>query len=674
MRWQNGTGKIVYRDPKMRKRILHLISAAFFLAGVIVLSRIFEPFFLEWATERIGRPPTERSLSILKWIGWSGIFMAFALQCYLRLIHPQQSRLAAAINRTSKRLDEWLENTLGRFVDFTMRTCTIPISAFNFQDAIVIFLIALFSIAWYLQRIQTDYPYVIFGSDLANIASFAIGLDHPELFKGDFLLSDVKNFEIYFQGHVLLSRVLGSWVNNYGAGILLIQLPTTFLYLSGFYWLGRTVINNRYWASVFTVVNLFPLHFAFENWGVHMDPTPRTGIQALLPFLLILVWKWRDTPSLKRWGLIAAGTGGLIYVHAVGAPVWMVGILLGLWTQMPKEWGYKKQVLVLAGLALLMILTQSFFIANYFKYRVSGNVTNYRETIELLRFLLPPEILDVPLTLRKTFYLLWNMGLIPFGILGTILLAILNRYNRRDLMLVLAWLVSVLVVAALLPLMERTVESYLRVLPIETDLIRGLRYLVPLLSLLGLWGMGVLSMRLKPAPAKWFIVVISLLLVVNVFNDRLEREFRFNALLDCIKTGRVLCLQKSDMQDILEVLKDRTESGSPVFFAVHPADTTALTVRYLAQRPLVYSWKDRGAGVANMELMERWFDIYKRLEKEGPTYSWFRRDPRGLIDFVQGLGTKYLILEGQVSMSDVDTLPVSIFYNNRTYTILELNP
>lgn len=661
----------------MAKRVLHLISAVFFLAGVIVLSRAVEPFLLEWATERIGRPPTERTLTILKWIGWSGIFVAFALQCYLRLIFPQQSRLAAAMSQMGKGFDARLEKILGRFVDFKMRARTIPISSFNYQDAIVLFLIGLFSIAWYLQRIQTDYPYVVFGSDLANIASFAIALDHPELFRGDFLLNDTENFGIYFQLHVLLSRVLGSWVNNYGAGILLVHIPTTFLYLSGFYWLGRTVINDRYWASVFTAVNLSPLYFAFENWGVSLDPTPRTGIQAVLPFLLILVWKWKDAPGIKRWGLIAILTGGLIYVHAVGTPVWMVGILLGLWTQMPKEWGRKKQILVLAGLALLMLITQSIFIANYLKYRVAGGATNYREMIEMLRFLLPPEILDIPLTLKKTFYLLWNMGFIPFGVLGILLLSILNRRDRDDrrgLMLVLAWLASVIIVAALLPLMERTVEAYLRILPIETDLIRGLRYLVPLLSLLGLWGMSALSMRLKAAPAKWFIAITSLLLVAGVVNSGLEREIRFDALLDCIKTGKALCLQKSDLHDILETLKDRTEPGSPVFFATHPADTTALTVRYLAQRPLVYSWKDRGAGVANMELMERWFDIYTRLEIEGPTYSWFRRDPKGLIDFVQSLGAKYLILDGQVSISDVDALPANIFYKNGTYTILELEP
>lgn len=649
-----------------------MISALFFLAGAIILSRIFEPSIMGWTTERIGRPPTERAFLLLKWAGWSGIFIAVTLQAYLLLVYPRRTRLVEAINRMGKDFDKWLERTFGKFVDFGARSRTIAVSAFNHQDAVILIFIGLFSVIWYLQRIQSDYPYVIFGSDLANIASFAAALDHPELFKGDFLLSNSDNFRIYLQLHVLLTRILGSWVNNYSVGILLILIPTTFLYLSGFYWLGRTIINDRYWALIFTTVNLFPVYFAFETWGVNLDPTPRTGIQALLPFLLILVWKWKDTPSIKRWGLIAVLTGGLIYIHAVGTPVWMVCILLGLWTQMPKEWGYKKQIFVLAGLTVLMLIVQSLFITNYLKYRVSGYATNYREMIELLRFLLPPEILDIPLTLKKTFHALWNMGLIPFGMVGIILLSALNRHDRRGFILVLAWLVSVIVVAALLPLTERFVESYLRILPVETDLIRGLRYLVPLLSLLGLWGMSALSMRLKSAPGKWLIAATGLLLVAGVFNGRLEHEFRFNALRDCVKTGKALCLQKSDLQDVLETLIDRTEPASPVFFAAHPADTTALTVRYLALRPLVYSWKDRGAGVANMELMGRWLNIYTRLEKEGTTYLWFQRDPKGLIDFVQSLGAKYLVLEGRVSISEVDALPADIFHKNNTYTILEL--
>lgn len=657
----------------MAKRILYLASALFFVAGVIVLSQILEPFVTEWVTERIGRPPTERTFSILNSLGWSAISIAVILQAYLQLIYPHQSRLTESLRRTVQGIDQRLEQALGRFIDFTTPTRTLPVSTFNYRDAIILFLIALFSIAWYLQRIQTDYPYVVFGSDLANIASFSLALNHPELFKGDFLLSNLENFKIYFQFHVLLFRLLGTWVNNYSVGILLIHIPTTFLYLAGFYWLGRTVIHDRFWASLFTLVNLFPVYFAFETWGVNMDPTPRTGIQALLPFLLILVWQWKDTPSFKRWGLIAVLTGGLIYIHAVGTPVWMACILLGLWSQMPKEWGYRKQIAVMAGLALLMLVTESFFIVNYLKYRVAGTVANYGEMLELLRFLLPPEILDVPLTLRKTFLLLWKMGLIPIGSLGIVLLLLLNREDRKGFKLVFVWLVSVIAVAALLPLTERMVESYLRMLPIETDLIRGLRYLVPLLSLLGLWGLSTLATRLRSTFARGVIVLIGLALVVGVFNHRFDREFSFRALTNCVQTGRLVCLQKSDLQDVLVVLGERTAPGSPVFFAVHPTDTIALTVRYLAQRPLVYSWKDRGAGVANMELMDRWLPIYTRLAQEETTYAWFQRDPQGLLDFVQSLGAEYLILQGQVSISEIASLPAEIFYENETYAILELN-
>lgn len=656
----------------MTKRILHLASIVSLIIGLILLSRIFEPSIISWVTERIGRPPTEKTFFILRLASWSAISIAVIIQSYIQLVYPRLDHITQAINLVSKSFDNWLKKVFGNYIDFTTRPRQIDITAFNYQDTIIVTIIILFSLLWYLQRIQFDYPYVILGSDLANIASFSAALDHPELFKNDFLLSDTDNFRIYFQLHVLLTRVLGSWVNNYSAGILLILIPTVFLYLSGFYWLGRTITNNRYWAFVFTIFNLSPLYFAFETWGVVKDPTPRTGIQALLPFLLILVWKWKDKPDIIRWGLIAIFTGGLIYIHAAGTPIWMVCILVGLWTQMPKEWGYKKQVLVLAGLTTLILLTQFVFISNYLKYRVSGDIKNYKEMLELLRFLLPPEILNIPLTLKKTFRMLWSMWLIPFGIIGTILLYIIKQQDRNGLKLVVTWVLSVILVSAILPLIERTVESYLRIIPLETDLIRGLRYLVPLLSLLGLWGMSELSVRLKPAHGKWLLAIIGIFFAASIFNHRLEREFTFKATADCIQTGRILCLQRSDLHDILEVLHERTEPGAAVFFADHPADTTALAVRYLAQRPLVYSWKDRGAGLSDLDLMDRWFEIYSRLESEETTYKWFQDNPADLIQFVQGLGAKYLILNGQVTISEIDALPASVFYKNKTYIILEL--
>lgn len=141
-----------------------------------------------------------------------------------------------------------------------------------------------------------------------------------------------------------------------------------------------------------------------------------------------------------------------------------------------------------------------------------------------------------------------------------------------------------------------------------------------------------------------------------------------------MKSGHLICAQKSDLQDVLTVLRDKTEPGSPVFFSDSAYDTLPLAVRYIAQRPLVYSYKDRGAGISDMDKLMGWYSIFSQLSAQESTTAWFKEDPQGLMDFVHNLDAKYLVLNMPISKTEMGILPANIFYENTTYTILELVP
>lgn len=654
----------------MHKRLIYGLIMVLAFIGVVLVGRIIEPQLFAWATQRIGRAPTPNATLILNRVGWGSLLASMMLLVYLRLFFSRHQQIASWIKQVAQKFNDWLDGHLGNVIDFNRK---IPaINSMNHSDWAIVVAVAVFAFLCQIERFQGDYPNVILGSDLANITAMAMAYDHPGWFHNDFLLDNTDNFRIYFQLHVLLSRWLGTFLGNYNISLIVLLGPTIFIYLIGLYFLGRMVLKHRYWALIFMVVNAIPIYLVFETWGVVRDPAPRTAIQALLPYLLILAWKWREQPRL--WVLIAIFTGLLVYVHAVGTPVWMAAILLGMWSQMPSTWPLFKRVVSAGMLGATMLLMGSVFIYIYLDNHVSGGIVNYSEMIQMYRLVLPPDILNVSGSTVKIIRYLLNMWLLPIGAVGTILLLILRRGQRNEVMMVLAWLAAATVISVIIPLIERVVEAYLRLLPMETELVRGVRYFIPLLSLLGLWGLGELHNRIKIPRLGILVAMIGLMLIHNVYQNRLIGELNFNKTVDCMKSGHLICAQKSDLQDVLTVLRDKTEPGSPVFFSDSAYDTLPLAVRYIAQRPLVYSYKDRGAGISDMDKLMGWYSIFSQLSAQESTTAWFKEDPQGLMDFVHNLDAKYLVLNMPIAKTEMGTLPANIFYENTTYTILELVP
>lgn len=654
----------------MFKRFVYALTVIFALAGLILVNKVIEPQLFEWATQRIGRAPTVNASIVLNRIGWASLSLSLLLLVYIWVVYPRHHQIRFWLKQVGQICEEWLDKYLGTLIDFNKQ---IPaIGSMNYVDWIIILGVAIFAFLYQIERLQGDFPNVILGSDLANITSYAMAYDHPAWFQGDFILSNTENFKIYFQLHVLLSRWFGTLLGNYDLSLLILLGPTVFIYLAGLYFLGRLILKSRYWALIFMMVNTVPVYLVFETWGVVKDPAPRTAIQALLPFLLILVWKWRERPKL--WVVIAVFTGLLVYIHAVSTPIWMVAILLGIWSQMPSVWPLSKRVGFAVLLGVIMLIAGSVFIRNYLGTHVSGEIANFSEMIEVYRFILPPDILNVSGSALKIFRRLSNMWILPVAVVGTYLLFILRRGQRREVTMVLAWLAGIVGVSVILPLLERVIEAYLRLLPIETEFVRGMRYLIPILSLLGVWGLSELYNRVKLRQLKLLVMIVGLMLTYNVYQGRFMGEVNFYKTINCVKSGQLLCIQRSDLQDVLIVLRDNTEQGSPVYFSDSAYDTLPLAVRYIAQRPLVYSYKDRGAGLNDLGMLRKWQDAFSELDAQGTAVLWLENDPHGFIDFTHKLGAEYIVINKIVSKDDIKGLPVNIFYGNDTYTILELNP
>lgn len=654
----------------MVKKIIYCISIISSFFGLLFVLGIFEPAIAAWAEERISRPPGQDSLNSLRLFGVVLFSLPVWVFLYDRFVLPRQAIIQETISRGIKCLDDWMETHLGRWIDFSATENKIPWNAINRWDVLFLAIASIYTALYTLESIQFNLPLIFLGSDGANIASMAAAHDHPEFFGKDYFLSDPANFRIYFQLHVWLVRWLAPMLGNYGLPFVAILPPTLLLTFLSNYWLGRTLFGSRVWAMILVVYNLIPIYLLFENWGLMGNPIPRTLIQALLPFLLGCIWLWRDYP--KRWPLVAFLTGLLAYIHAVGTPTIMAVVTLGLFSQMPGNWSLARKTGISLGLGLLMILAASGFIINYAGARSHGEAVDYGQMISLYRTYFPQDILNVPVVAQKLFEFFNTLWILPLGVSGLGMLWLLRKNQRRDVSLLVAWLAGVLIVSVFIPYTERGIESYLRILPVETELIRGSRFFVPFLGLAAIWGLAVLAKRLKVKTGQWLALLVALGLLLNVYSHRRGEIFVFENTTRCLTQGKILCTEESDYQTLITALNEKTPINSGIFFAQFPTDTIPLTVRYLALRPLVFSWKDRAVGFSKPAKMVLWHEKYTEFSQYDLTTDWFAQDPRGFLEYTRRLGADYVVLNLQLNEDDLAGLGARVIYQNSTFTVLEL--
>lgn len=642
------------------------------LIGLALAFGVFEPGLVTWVKERIGRPPGVGLLTNLRWIGWALASLPVWVWAYLRFIFPKHELLHQGWTQAIEKLDIWLDTRLGRWIDFSESENKISWNTINRWDVVFIILAMTYAGLYTLERMQGNFPLVFLGSDAANIASMAAAHDHPELFGKDYFLGDPDNLRVYFQLHILLVRWLAPLLGNYGLPFIAILGPIVFLTLVSHYWFGRLIMGDRFWAFMFSFFNLIPLYLLFENWGLMGDPVPRTLMQALVPFILGMVWIWKSAPH--KWIIIAIATGALTYIHAVGAPTLMAVVILGLFSQMPKHWSIFKKVQRISTLSFLMILTASVFIFTYTSARTQAGSINYFEIIELYRAYFPQDILNIPLITNKLVAFFTSLWILPMGLIGLVLVWAIRRKERMDSGLIFAWLSGVLIVSLIVPYFLRTVESFLRILPIETEFVRGSRYFILFFGLSALWGLSIVFNKARSLTIRVISLLLAFLLFINVYSFRRGEMFTFENTAKCLSQGKILCVDESDYQTLIRALNEKTPANSGIFFSQFSTDTIPLTVRYLALRPLVFSWKDRGTTFASPGKLQEWHEAYQQLNQYKLTTDWFIENPEEFLQFTRDLGAEYVVLNLVLSPNELTGLPVEIIYTNQTFTVLKLLP
>jgi hypothetical protein len=557
-------------------------------------------------------------------------------------------------------------------------------------DLCVIIAFIIISLAFTFGRVGFHFQsYLLSGSDAANISSFAAALDHPQYFSNDSFLKNPANFAYYNTIHIPLIRWLGQILGNYSSPFALLLFPLTCLHLLGYYLLGSIIFKNRFWAVIFSLIVFISVSLNLgESWGLMADMIPRFLFQSLLPFLLTAVIRWGKNP--KAWPWLMAATGLLVYAHPVSLPVWGLAVLLSLWVLSPAV-PFKQKIMRLLVASLLFLCVITPFTIGYLFNTTFGShdAVNYEEILTIMRKRFIAGFVDLGVGYKDFIKIAilsdWFTSLIwVFVFIGGIGLFLLQRKSENKILLVLAaWWISVLIVGVLIPVADHGLANALKRMPLEVDLIRSIRYAIPLLLLSALYLLSEfrlilgkkIDIKIRHVVTPVFICLGLLLLIGWVMRNGF---FQNPALLQsarCWKSGQLVCPfpDEDEFQqqiDLLNAVKADTPFGSRIMAS---ADLSELVFRYFALRPLVYSYKDGGSLIYtnHAELLIWWRQFQEISQVQSNSSRKLYLD--GLIKFSRKYLADYIMLPEEYSIQNYYPAGLDKVFSNSGYSLFRVS-
>ena len=660
------------RRSELVKKLFWIFGLIFLCSGLFLLSGWQNAALSAALAAALGRKLGQNWPFYLQLLGFglaaSGAGLAFGAQ-----IVSGWQKLVETLRQAQARRDSALEKRFGVDLDFSARPLAWP--RFNRLDAALLVVFLLLAAFYQLARLSSGFPNVLLSSDAANLAGFAAATQYPDLFKGDLILNNPANFRLYSTIHIPLLRLLESWLGNFGLAFSVLIGPHVFLQLFGFYWFGRILFRSRYWALLFSLMVAAPVPLPLgEVWGIVKDALPRFTFQVILIFLLGLGLLWRSTP--RRWYGLMICAGLLAFIHPVSTPVWGATLLVGFWPLLPAEWPLKRRLWQLIKLGLAFSAALLPYLLIYLSYHQGGSGgSDYNLLYTIITEYFPDNIYDLPAALATFLSMLSGNGLLWFGLAGLVLTFLCLPAERDNLAQLVFWMLGLFLVAILLPGFEQGIEKQFRIIPLQTELVRGIRYFVPLLLMLWLLPLAALAERLKN---RWlgrgFMALGLLSAVFWMAVNPLQPLNELQNAAACLGQGKLICPLRQELAQTLAAVKTLTPENS-TFAIMRQNWSNGTEIRYLSLRPLVYAFKDKGFLVySNHAVLQRWYD-YFLLEREIYRKATQADDQRRMaVEFARQTRADYLLTDFPYTPAELSDWHLTLTYQNGNYMVLKLNP
>ena len=142
----------------------------------------------------------------------------------------------------------------------------------------------------------------------------------------------------------------------------------------------------------------------------------------------------------------------------------------------------------------------------------------------------------------------------------------------------------------------------------------------------------------------------------------------------CLAHGKLVCGETRDSAGLITTLRSQTPPGSKIFnFNVDDSSTSnALSIRYDALRPMVYTVRDAGLFIyTNRSALRDWLDITRRVDAIQALKTPTERLDR-LVPLAKELKADYLAVDFPLTPADLSAYPVDLVWQNNLYTLVSL--
>ncbi len=507
------------------------------------------------------------------------------------------------------------------------------------------------------------------------VAGVFAGRDYRADFEGDPLLGDAETTDAYItvaSGYVSLMH---RWFDiPYGNAFVSMFIPVIVIHLLGFYFLGRILCRSRVLAVLLAIYSSVLINFDTwgEFWGLFSrEPLNRVMIGALIGLFWSVAIYYGRKPRMRP--VIMAAVGLSLWVHPVAAPVLGFSIWLGLWVMRSEDEKLDKFILNMflsAGIFLLVLFPYSLQYTSSFGH--SGAPPGLqKEMLDIMRNGYIDGYFRNEIKAIKQFFhvYLWQkpfLGMAMVALLGTIFLG--GADDRRKAMQLGLMAVGILFVSDILFLLDHYVAMRAERIPLQADLVRGNRFLIPL-------SFAILFLSSAAALRRFGMNFgVPLSIIVTGF---LVFSLQPNAKDVCLKLGqgfKVLALGGSPSNgpdvEMLAWLREQTPRKTSVtaFFN----DLMDNTVRYVSLRPLKFSFKD--------PCFFNYFDWKKALEFQQNKFIYgqaMAKQDRGIrlqsaVKTALIFGSEVIVLDKGLFDDSYGKLEEALLWENEKYSVIDL--
>lgn len=499
-------------------------------------------------------------------------------------------------------------------------------------------MIALF-LQWYLFKHDINDFHIVLNADGGNITSFIAGWLYPERFTHDLVLHDTNSFAFYLSGSIPFTLLfhLGFGL-DLGTAFSLAYAPLIFIQLVGFFLLGKRIFNNGYVALSLSLLSLLTCSVgAGEFWGLLNEPLSRQWHNTLFPYFILLLISWVDTP--RRWFWLFALAGVSVYLHPVGAPALAFIVGFVLFTTRPSTLSWYKHILYLGISCFGFFLTAAPFTYLYLNsfpaletLKTTQDIAshmyqdvylaNINAWVAFKQFFIP----NATLTLEEPFWtsLLqhnmikaksttslirnnWNILLLVLGSIGFLYSyqkasKEKNKNTKEQISLFIKISIGLIIVSFVLPFIDQTIAKIYNRNPVQYDLARNIRFLIPILYI-GLLYLVMETNNKHRIKLCLFCVCFAFYFNTPTLFKHAIREYKKGVPAPVLKVHK-------DSAILLEYLKKLPPQKILPLGTNWSSQRDGLAIRYIAHQSVVYSPKDKNAlAYSNSPDYWRWITL-----------------------------------------------------------------